>query len=89
MSQLEKDIESEIVDFAEVRGWWTTKYVSPARRGVPDRIFIRQGRTIFIEAKKLGEEARLQQERVHREMRAHGALVYVIDNIEDARRILR
>lgn len=89
MSQLEKDIESDIVDFAEVRGWWTTKYVSPARRGVPDRIFIRQGRVVFIEVKKLDAIARLQQESMHRRMRAHGAEVHVIDNIEDARRILR
>lgn len=89
MSQLEKDIESEIVDFAEVRGWWSTKYVAPARRGVPDRIFIRRGRVVFIEVKKLDETARLQQEAVHRTMRAHGAEVHVIDNIEDARRILR
>ena len=89
MSRLEKDLESDITDFAEVRGWWSTKYVAPARRGVPDRIFIRRSRIVFIEVKKLDEEARLQQERVHREMRAHGAEVHVVDNIEDARRILR
>jgi hypothetical protein len=89
VSRLEKDLESDITDFAEVRGWWSTKYVAPARRGVPDRIFIRRGRTVFIEVKKLDEEAKIQQERVHREMRAHGAEVHVVDNIEDARRILR
>lgn len=86
---LEKHLESDIVDFADVRGWWSAKFTSPGTPGVPDRIFIRRGRHVFIEVKAPGEVARPQQERRIRDMRAHGAEVHVVDNMELARAILR
>jgi hypothetical protein len=76
------------LDFAESRGWWQAKFVSPSKRGVPDRIFIRKGRVVFIEFKRRGKEATTQQKKRHREMRAHGAEVYVVDNLAEAKRIL-
>lgn len=90
----ESVIEGDIVEYAESRGWWTTKYTSPGRRGVPDRIFLRkrQGegkRTVFIEVKKVGEEPTVQQAKVHRDMRAQGAEVYWTDNLEEAKQWLK
>jgi hypoxanthine phosphoribosyltransferase len=54
-----------------------------------DLVCIRSGRTIWIEVKREGEEARLKQEKVAREMRANGAEVFLVDDIDDARRILK
>lgn len=86
---LESDIEGDAVAFAERRGWWVAKFVSPGRRGVPDRLFIRGGRHVFVEFKRGDETARRQQTKRHREMREHGAEVHVIDNLKDAYDLLR
>ena len=84
----EIEIERPACAYAESRGWWQAKMVSPGLRGVPDRVFIRAGRVLWIEFKAPGEDATEQQKKRHREMRAHGAEVHVIDNLADARRIL-
>lgn len=86
---LESKIERDACTYAELRGWFQAKFVSPGKRGVPDRIFIRRGRVIFIEFKKAGETLRPQQVKRVREMREHGAEVFVCDNLEEAKGVLR
>lgn len=86
---LEANIEGDAVKFAKANGWWVTKFVSPGKRGVPDRVFIRDGRVIFIEFKRTGEGLRVQQGKVAREMREHGAEVHMVDNLSDAYELLR
>lgn len=86
---LESAIESDACDFAKDHGWMVFKFVSPGRKGVPDRLFIRNGRHLFVEFKRGDEEARRQQAKRHREMREHGAEVHVIDNLADAYALLR
>jgi hypothetical protein len=86
---LESGVEGPAVTYAELRGWWVAKFVSPGKRGVPDRLFIRNGRHLFIEFKRPGKDARKQQEKRHREMREHGAEVHVVDNLEQAYALLR
>lgn len=86
---LESSVESQIKDYAERRGWWYAKFTSPGLRGVPDRLFIRGGRHVFIEVKRPGEEPNVQQYRRHRDMRRHGAEVHWVDNVQDAMEILK
>lgn len=86
---LESEIEKPACAYAESRGWWESKYVSPGKRAVPDRLFIRRARVIFIEFKRPGEDLRPQQKKRIREMREHGAEVFVCDNLEYAKEILR
>lgn len=88
-TQKEADLQSDIIDFAHVRRWFCQKTEFRGRTGGPDLVCIRGGRTIWIEVKRENEEARRKQEVVARDMRAHGAEVFVIDSMEDARRILR
>lgn len=87
-SVLEKNIEAAVIAFAELRGWWTCKFVSPGLRGVPDRILIRKGRVIFIEFKKPGEAPTEQQAKRHREMRAAGVEVFWFSALDIAKQIL-
>lgn len=86
---LESSIERDACDYAKKQGWMVFKFVSPGRRGVPDRLFIRDGRHLFIEFKRPDGEARQQQRKRHSDMRAHGAEVYVVDNLKEAYDILR
>lgn len=88
-SELESGIESGIRDYALVRGWMALKFVSPGQTGVPDRLFIRRGRHVFMEVKKLDERPTEKQEAKHREMREHGAEVHWVDNLDDAKAILK
>lgn len=87
--RLEKEVESEINEFATLRGWWYCKFTAPNKRAVPDRLFIRKGRHVFIEIKRDGEEPTRQQLKRHQDMRKHGAEVHWVDNVEDAKRILK
>lgn len=84
----ESDIEADIRKLALALGWLCWKFVSPGLRGVPDRIFMRAGRLVFLEVKKVGEEPSRQQEKRAAEIRAAGFECYWVDNVEDARAIL-
>lgn len=85
---LEKTVEAKAVAYAKSRGWWTSKFVAPGLRGVPDRIFIRQGRTLFIEFKQAGATPSTQQLRRHAELAGAGATVAWCDSFEAAAEVL-
>lgn len=87
--ELESDIQSSIIDFAHVRGWFAVKITSPSRRGMPDVYAVRDGRHVWIEVKRKDEDARAQQAYVARLMRAHVCEVYCVDNLDQARAILK
>lgn len=86
---LEKTIEEKGEAYADRRGWWHCKFTSPGTPSVPDRIYIRRGRVVFIEWKRPGEEPTVKQYKRHREMREHGAEVHWVDSLEAAMEILK
>lgn len=56
---------------------------------MPDRLNMHDfGTVVFIEYKRLGEEASELQKIEHEKLRARGFTVYVCDNVEDAKAIL-
>ena len=86
---LESTIESTVCNYAKKRGWFEAKIKSSNKRGMPDRIFHRQGLTIYIEFKVEGEEPNPQQLKRHRELQAQKIPVFVVDNVEEGCGILR
>ena len=58
-------------------------------RGIPDRLCVANGKTIWIELKRPGEKARPLQLAVIRKLEQHGAEVYILDNKQDVDVILR
>lgn len=80
----EKDIEKKVCDLAKKAGWLTYKFVSPSQRGVPDRIFIRQGTIIFIEFKAPGKKPTQLQHHTIMKLRLSGMTVHVCDSVESA-----
>lgn len=86
--ELERDVEADIRKLAIRLGWLCWKFVSPGLRGVPDRIFIKAGRVIFIEVKRPGEEPNEQQAKRHDELRAAGCEVHWVSSVREARVIL-
>ena len=86
---LESTIEGNACRYGESTGWTMRKYTSPSHRSVPDRLCLHDFATIiFIEFKRPGEEATEKQKKEHRRLRARGFAVYIIDNVEDAMRVL-
>jgi len=82
---LERDIEKGVSNYAKVFGWITFKFVSPNNRGVPDRVFIKAGRVVFIEFKRVtGKLTPLQTIQI-RKMRDSGAEVYVCYSLCDGK----
>lgn len=84
---LERDVEKKVCAYAKEKGWMPFKFVSPGNAGVPDRLFLRDGKVIFIEFKAPGKIStpiqRVQQDRIRR----LGFEVYVCDSVEDGKLI--
>lgn len=85
----ESKIEREVCKYAKETGWLCYKFSSPGNRGVPDRIFIRKGRIVFIEFKATGNKPTKLQESIISKMRMQGIEVSIIDNIENGKYILQ
>lgn len=85
----ESDIEKAGTDYAVRRGWFVVKIMACSIDSMPDRLHHRKGITLYIEYKKPGEPAKAKQLKRHRELRAQGIPVHVVDNLEDAYVILR
>lgn len=80
----ERDIEAKVVALAKKAGWLSYKFVSPSQRGVPDRIFIRDGVVVFIEFKAPGKKPTQLQAATIKKLRDAGCAVHVCDSIESA-----
>jgi len=86
---LERHVEARICEYAKAIGAIPYKFTSPARRGVPDRLFVlRGGRVVFMEIKRAGEKPTALQEREMELLRSQGAIVSWFDDAEKACRWL-
>lgn len=77
MGKAENKVEKYLVEQAKKHKFFCCKFVSPATDGVPDRILIGNGHTIFIETKSSNGELSEIQKEIIALMRSQGAVVYV------------
>jgi hypothetical protein len=85
----ESSVEERAKRYARSLGYWCRKFKSPGRRSAPDDIFANGcGFVFWVEFKARGKTATALQLEEHAEMRAHGLIVYVVDNFDDAKAIL-
>lgn len=75
----ERDIERHLVKQAGRHNILCYKFTSPSNNGVPDRLLIGHGQTIFVEVKRPGEKVRPLQQVVINDMIKHGATVHIVD----------
>lgn len=83
----ESYVEKKVCEFASHNGWRTWKFLSPAQRGVPDRIFFKGGSLKFVEFKAPGKRPTKLQLAIHHLIRAERFEVFVIDNIEEGKKL--
>lgn len=81
----ESKVEAALVKRVKTLGGKCEKFTSPANRAVPDRLVTLPGnKVIFVECKAPGKVPTKLQEKDHRERRALGCDVRVIDTVEAA-----
>ena len=86
---LEKDIESKVREFAMKQGCLVYKFTSPAKRSVPDRMFVNPGgRVWFIEFKRKGEKPTPAQAVEIAKLQKQGVSVYVVDNVATGKQVV-
>lgn len=86
---IEKKLEKRCCDIAKANGFWTRKFSSPSNRGVPDRIFLKDGEVFFIEFKAPGNTPTKLQEHEIDQITSHGGFAQWCDSVEDFKAALR
>lgn len=77
----EKKLEKRCTDIAKAHGWYTRKWASPSHRGVPDRLFIKDGAVVFVEFKAPGRKPTPLQADEIEQIQGHGGKVFWTDEI--------
>lgn len=80
--RLEAEIELLVTAVAEGNGWLSRKLKWVGRHSAPDRVYMKGGRTVWVEFKREGEKPRPSQQRELARLREKGQEVYVIDDVE-------
>ena len=86
----EKQIEQKLVKAVKALNGMCPKLVSPGTDGMPDRIVLLPGCRIgFVEVKAPGKEPRPLQTQRHKQLRALGFPVFVMDDPEQVPGIIQ
>lgn len=83
---IENVIENHLTSRCEELDIYVIK--NTGKRGIPDRLLIKNGKHYFIELKRPGKKATELQKEIHERLRRHGATVFVIDNKDDIDKVL-
>ena len=67
---IESSIERSVCKWAKDNGCLVIKQTSPNNRGVPDRLFLRDGKCLFIEFKRPGGKVSALQDKWIKELLA-------------------
>lgn len=85
----EAKLEAAVRKWATEKGWYCRKFTSPSNRSVPDRLFLKDGRVVFIELKAPGKKPTKAQLLEIEEIQDHGGEAHWADNLDDVKAILR
>ena len=85
---LERVLERRAVNIASAKGWSQVKIMRASRNGWPDRIYHKNGRTVYIEWKQPDGKLSEDQKRIIQELRAQLIPVYVCSDLDRFRAIL-
>lgn len=85
----ESAIERPVCKFAKDHGVLAMKLAGPGQRGQPDRMFLKDGRVLFIEFKAPGKKPTPLQYWWSRRLAKHGMTWYWADSYEGAVELIR
>lgn len=81
----ESTIEKAVTQYAKARGWLSYKWLSFNQRGLPDRLFFKEGQICIIEFKRPEGKLTALQSHVHQQLCSEGFSVHVVNNIEQGK----
>lgn len=81
-------VQNPVMKHARATGWLAWKMRIEGRNGCPDCIFMKNGRTVWMEFKSPVGQLSVQQQLRIAELKAHGAEVYVVSDPARGRAIL-
>jgi Holliday junction resolvase len=84
----ESKIERTLCKWAREQGCIVIKQVSPGNRGIPDRLFLKHGRAIFLEFKAPGKQPSKLQEKWIRDLWLNETPSFVCDSVEQGQRLI-
>lgn len=84
----ESYIEKKVTEYAKANGWLSYKWVSPSQRGVPDRLYLKEGKLKMVEFKAPNKKPTPYQQAIHRRLAGVGWKVHIIDDIEKGKELL-
>lgn len=79
----EARIEKKSCAHATTKGWLARKLKTHNNRGAPDRMFLRNGRVLFVEFKAPNGRLSKLQIYEHEQYFKKGIKVHVVDNFKD------
>lgn len=84
----ESYIENKVTEIAKSRGWLSFKWVSPSQRGVPDRIYFKEGELVIIEFKAPNKKPSAYQLAIHKRLKNAGFTVHIVDSVRSGLELL-
>jgi Holliday junction resolvase len=81
-------IERKVCDYARKVGWRPIKLSGMHDVGKPDKMFLRNGETVFIEFKATGKKPTDLQLKWLEDLRKWGFRATWVDNVTDGRKFL-
>lgn len=79
----ERDVEQYLLKQCRAHNLLCLKFTSPGRAGVPDRIIVGSGSTVFVEIKAPGCKPRPLQLATFAKIEAFGGRVFVVDSFSE------
>ena len=85
----ESTIERAVCAYAKAKGCIVLKLSGQNQRGQPDRMFVREGRVLFVEFKSPGKKPTALQERWINDLRRQGMFATSCDDIEKGKGLIK
>lgn len=79
----ESHIEKAICDYARKNGCMVMKLAGPNQKGQPDRMFLKQGRVLFLEFKAPGKRPTALQDRWMTRLKQQGFRADWCDDVDN------
>jgi hypothetical protein len=84
----ESTIEKAVCDYAKTKGCITLKLAGMNQRGQPDRLFIRNGKALFLEFKAKGKKPTALQIKWLLDLTAQGMNAMWCDSIFEGKQLI-
>jgi len=81
----ESTIERAVCNYAKSKGCLVLKLAGPNQKGQPDRMFIKDGKMLFIEFKAPGKDLSPLQRKWFTDLQAQKMCVFFCDSIHDGK----